>query len=550
MRPRIRGWSWIVLLMAFSLIAAACGDADQTAGPGATETGATDTGGDDGEGQATGDIIIGTTETVSTIDPARCYDFGCSTLLRNTTNTLLGFPPGEAEPQPELAAEMPEISEDGLTYTFTLREGVTFHDGSEMTSEDVKFSLERARDIAHPEGAGFLLGGIESIETPEDLTVEITLSEPDVTFASKLAYAVAAILPSDGAYTAPDEPLDGPSADEADEFINEDELVATGPYQVTDFRESESVTYEAFDEYWGEAPANDRVLTRIFEGDSQLKGALEAGEVDVAFRHLTPQQREDLEGNEDIQVLKGEGAFIRYIVLNPNLEPFDDVNVRKAFAAAIDRQRIIDDVLLGAGEPLYSMVPSLFPSSIPAFQEEYEGQEPSDFIDEPVEFELYYPGARYGDTEPELAQTIQRMAEETDLFTVTPQLSEWAQFSEQAWPGETGQYPAFLLAWYPDYLDADDYLYPFYHSEKSFLGMYENEQVDSLIEQEQTASAPDAPEREEAFKEIQRITADEVPIIPLFEAPQYAYARSNVSGVETTLDAAQQFRFWVISKSE
>lgn len=550
MHQRLRLSTWVAILAILALVFVACEDGtDGTDGTDETDDGTTEDEGTDDEA-AGGDIIIGTTETVSTIDPARCYDFGCSTLLRNTTNTLLGFPPGATEPQPELAAEDPEISDDGLTYTFTLQEGVVFHDGSELTSEDVQFSLERAVDIDHPEGAGFLLAGIESIETPDDLTVEITLSEPDVTFASKLAYQVAAILPSDGAYDAPDEPLEGPSADEAEQFINEDELVGSGPYQVTDFRENESVTYEAFPEYWGDEQQNDRVLTRIYEGDAQLKAALEAGEVDIAFRHLTPQQHEDLEDADDIEVIEGEGAFIRYIVLNPHMEPFDDENVRKAFAAAIDRQRIIDDVLLGLGEPLYSMVPSLFPSSTPAFQDLYEDADPSEFIDEPVEFELYYPGARYGDTEPELAQTIQRMAEETDLFTVSPELSEWAQFSEEAWPGESGQYPAFLLAWYPDYLDPDDYLYPFYHSELSFLGMYENEEVDQLIEEEQSASAPDAPEREDAFVEVQEITAEDVPIIPLFEAPQYAYVRSGVSGVEETLDAAQVFRFWVISKDE
>src|SRR5699024_4252769 len=119
----------------------------------------------------------------------------------------------------------------------------------------------------------------------------------------------------------------------------------------------ESIQLTAFDDYFGAAPKNDRVLVEFYAESAQMVAALQSGEIDVAFRELTPEQRTSLENDDQVKVIEGEGASIRYLVLNPNLEPFDDPEVGKAIAAAIDRDRIVEDVLNGAGEPLYSMIP-------------------------------------------------------------------------------------------------------------------------------------------------------------------------------------------------
>ncbi|MFB9726713.1 ABC transporter substrate-binding protein [Haloechinothrix salitolerans] len=502
-------------------------------------------GGDGGEG---GDIIIGTTDSVPTLDPAKCYSYYCGTIIDNIGSTLVSYKPGETTPSPDLAAEEPEISEDGLTYTFTLREGVTFHDGSELTSEDVKFSLERALNINHPEGAAFLLEGIDSVEAPDPLTVEITLKEPDITFGSKLAYNVATILPSDGEYTAPDEKLPDDSTDDTyEKYVNEN-LVSTGPYTLEDNRQGESIELAAFGDYFGDAPKNSRVLVSFFDKSAQMVTALKSGEIDVAFRDLTPEQRTSLENDDSINTIQGEGASIRYMVFNTRLEPFDDPDVRKAFAAAIDRDRIIDEVLGGAGEPLYSMVPPSFDANVPAFDEQYSDKEPSDFIDGKVELDLWYSTDHYGPTEPPLAETLTRMLEESGSFEVNQKSSEWAQYTSNMAPGPTGQYPAFLLGWYPDFLDPDNYIQPFYHSESSFLRMYDNPEMDQLIRDEQTAEAADSEERMRTFEEIQRIAAEDAPIVPLYVSIPEAFVRSDVEGVQDTMDASQVFRYYLIHK--
>jgi peptide/nickel transport system substrate-binding protein len=543
--------------MALALALTACGGTDNspddpgTEAPGDDGDTTTDEVTDDGDADADaagGDIIFGTTDTVVTLDPAKAYDFASSNILFNVGETLVGFPPGQTEPEPLLAEEV-DVSDDGLTYTFTLREGVTFHNGHELTSEDVRFSLERVVDMAHPAGAWSLLAGIESIETPDPQTAVITLGQPNSTFLPRLAYTVATIVPSDGHYPAPSAAIEEEDAEEleqaAEEFVQE-ELIGTGPYTVGEFREGESITLEANPDYWGEAPANDRVMIRFFQTSSQMKIALESGEIDVAHRDFSPDEQADLETNDDVQVIAGDGGRTRYIVLNPFFDEVADVEVRQAIAAGIDRDRIAEDVFNNTVEPIYSMIPPGYPESVPYF-EEYNDLEPSDFIDEPVSFSLHYGGERYGPTEPSLVQVIQRTLEETGLFEVELVSTEWAQFTEEAWPGEDGQYPVFMLGWNPDYIDPDTYVEQFYWSEGFVGSMYNDAEMDELVLAEQ-AELDDAV-RTDLFDQIQRKAADDVVNIPLFQEVPYVFARPEVSGLEDTMDETLIMRYWVVSKS-
>ena len=527
--------SWFVLLAVLAVVAAACGSGttSTTGEGGATSEAAS------GAAAAAGDastLVVGATEVPSHLDPAVVYELFASNILYNTTNRLVEYAPGEGNIGPGLATEW-EISDDGLTYTFTLREDVTFHDGSELTSEDVKWSLERATNIAHPEGAAFLLDGIESIETPDDTTVVITLAEPSATFLPRLNYTVATILPSDGdTYTSPDQALEEPSAQEAEEFINDEAIVGTGPYQLTNYTPGESVTLEAFDGYWGEAPAINTVQIQFFEASAQMKNAMSAGEIDLNVNEFTPAERAALQQEEGIETAEKEGGVIRYIVLDVTAEPYTDPEVRRAMSAAIDRQRIIDEVFEGAGVPLYSMIPSAF-------------EENADYISditaeapEGTQIELWYPLNKYGDTEPDVAENISRSLTEAG-FEVTTQSADWAaEYSDNT---TTGAYSAYLLGWYPDYVDPDAYIDPFYGGE--YIPYYQSDEMKQLIREQQTQEIG-SQERTQTFDEIQQLAAEDMPYIPLYEQGQIAYFADTVSGVDDTLTPAQQTWYFVLSK--
>lgn len=527
--PRSRSFrrTGVASAAAMALLLSACGG--NSSGNG---------GGEDG-------VIFGTTDSVKTLDPAECYDYYCSTILDNVGATLVSYEPGETETSPNLTKDEPEISEDGKTYTFTLRDDVEFHNGSKLTSKDVKFSLNRARWINHPEGASSLLDGIDTIETPDAQTVKIKLHEKDVTFTSKLAYNVATILPADE-YDSPDEKISDDASEKEYKKYLSDDLISAGPYTLEDYRESESIELAAFDDYFGDAPKNDKVKVDFYAKPAQLKNALESSDVDVAFRNLDPQQQESLQDNDDVKMVEGEGAEIRYLVLNPYLEPFDDKDVRKAVAAAIDRDRVIDKVYKGVGDPLYSMVPPFFDDqSQPDFKDKYADKEPSDFIDHKVDVDLWYGTNHYGPEESTLAGTVSRMLEESDMFDVNVEKAPWAEFSENNVPGKSGQYPAFLLGWYPDYLDADDYVKPFYGSE-GFLRMYDNPKMDDLIEQEQQADDPESDDRTKTFQQIQKLAAKDAPVIPVNVKTPVAFARKDVTGLQDTMDASQIFRYYTV----
>lgn len=533
----------LALLAALALLAGACG--------GSSENEDRSTG--DPGGGAEGDVlVVGATEQPSSIDPANVYERFASDILFNTTNRLVEFAPGETEPGPGLATEW-EISEDGITYTFTLRDGVTFHDGSELTSEDVKYSLERAINVNDPDGASFLLQtrnedtneieqGIQSIETPDPMTVEITLVEPNSTFLSRLNYTVASVVPSDGAYQAPEELLTGDVAAQLEQFENTSGIVGTGPYRLADYTPGESATLERNDEYWGEPAKTATVRVLFFNESAQMKNAMDEGEIDMVVNGFGPAERSSLEGNQDVTVFEGEGAIIRYIVLDVTREPFDDPAVRQAIAAVVDRQRIIEEVFEGSGEPLLSMIPSSFPD----YQADYISELEANLQGEPIAFDLWYPLNKYGDTEPDVAENIARSLNESGLFEVTTRSADWeSEYSDNT--GVGSPYGAYLLGWYPDYFDPDDYIEPFY-SGQGFLGHYQDDQMDQLIREEQTEQEEAA--RIETFDQIQQLAADDMPFVPLYTEAAVAYYRSGLTGVEDTMDAVQQTRWFIVDKGE
>jgi peptide/nickel transport system substrate-binding protein len=542
----------LALIALLALLAAACGGSPEPAGQGGgagdeTEDSTTGSGTEDGDETAGGDadvLVIGTTEKPSTIDPAEVYELMASNILYNVADTLVALEPGTGEVVPALA-ESWEVSEDATEYTFTLREGVTFHDGSELTSEDVQFSLQRALNINHPDSATFLISGIESIETPDPQTVVITIAEPNVTFLSRLTYTVATILPSDSdVYQAPEQVLgaagEPPSAEEADEFIQGETILGSGPYQLSDYSPDQGATLEAFADYWGEAPLVQTVRLQFFEDSAQMTNALRNGEIDLNINDLGPAERTALESEEGLAVTQGAAGRIRYMVIDVTQPPLDDPEVRRALSASIDRQRIVDEVFEGAGEPLFSMIPPSYEASNGTYVEEAEGE----IADAPVSFELWYPLNKYGDTEADVAETIARSLNESGDFQVETKSADWAaEYSNNL---NTGAYKAYLLGWYPDYIDPDDYVEPFFHSEKTFIGFYGNPEMDELIAAEQAETDLEA--RNEIFDEIQQLAAEDMPFIPLYSENVQAYHAEDLCGVENSVDVALHARWYLIGR--
>lgn len=536
----------LAVVLSIGLVAASCGGDDDESSGGS--------GGTSG-GQVAESLVVGTTESLqNSFDPAQAYDFFGFEVVGNTAETLVTYAPNETTVSPLLAAEMPVVSDDGLTYTFELRPDVKFTDGTAVDSAAVKFSLERARDFGakDAEAAGFLLSGITSIDTPTPTSVVIHLDRPNVAFLARLAYTVASIV-SPAAYK--DHVLAGNEAADSPEMLakyKKDTIVGSGPYKLVEYKEKESLEFEANPDYWGEAPKTKRILIRLFDKSSALKLALENGEVDIAFRTLQPDENAAFKDKAGFKLIEGDGPGIRYITFNTTTEPFKNVNLRRAVAAAVNRQAVVDEVLKGTGKALGTMVPPPFPGSKASWTDQYGTTASKAKVDEylkaagipdgqKVELDFWFSPTHYGDTEAAVAQVLARSLEDTGRFTVTLSNVEWAEYGQKR---RAGEMPIFLMGWYPDYLDEDDYLEPFADPKIFDPAKWEDQKMLDLVHQQQ--GTQDSSARIGIIKQAQDYMADQAPYVPIFQISQFAATKDTVSGV--VLDPIQLLRLWLLEK--
>jgi peptide/nickel transport system substrate-binding protein len=517
---RMRGFAVLALGVALAVGAAGCG-------------------GDDG-GEA-GTIIRGTTDQPVSYDPAGAYDLPSYDAIYNVYQNVLTIPPGGNKPEPE-AAESCDFTDD-TTYECTMKDGLTFSDGSPLTAEDVKFSFDRNVEIADPQGASSLLANMKSVEAPDDQTVVFNLKQPDATWPFILTVASFAIVPDE--------------VFPADKIQPSDQVVGSGRYMVSAYDPGEQTVLEANPEYTGDDPPdNDRAIVQYYDKSSALKLAVEEGSVDIAYRSLSPTELADLREADGLQVVEGNGTEIRYLVFNLDLQEGqsdeEKLAVRRAVAYTIDRQAIAEDVYEGTVDPLYSMVPQGLEFATEAFKDEYgetpdldaARQELEDAgVDTPVDLEVWWTPSHYGPASGDEYAEIKRQLDESGLFNVTLESTEWNQYSEAAF---TDKYPQYQLGWFPDFPDADDYTASFYLPD-SFLNIhYNNKEMNRLIAEEREST--DDATRAEAFERIQQIGAEDAPTIPYFQASQVAAVRDGVEGVEDTFDPSFIFRFWLITK--
>jgi peptide/nickel transport system substrate-binding protein len=370
-----------------------------------------------------------------------------------------------------------------------------------------------------------------------------------VTFLSRLAYQVAAVV-SPEAYGQHVLTGDEAEGEAVTSKYKTDTIVGSGPYKLLEYREGESLAFEANPDYWGDPPKTKRILVRLFNKSSALKLALEDGDVDVAFRSLQPDENAAFQDRTGYKLVEGDGPGIRYLVFNTTAKPWDKPDMRRAVAAAVDRDAVVSEVLKGTGKPLPSMIPATFPVSEPKWEELYGDPAAVDRhlkaagipAGQKVKVDFWYSPTHYGDTEAAVAEVVARSLEATGRFDVTVSNVEWAEYGEKR---RAGEMPVFLMGWYPDYLDPDDFLEPFADPEIFDPAKWEDKKMLDLVHAQQQEL--DEAARDGIIKEAQAYMADQAPYVPIFSIPQYAAIKDTVSGV--VLDPIQIFRFWLLEKS-
>lgn len=248
----------------------------------------------------------------------------------------------EGKIQPLLATEW-KVSDDGKSYTFTLKEGVKFSNGAEFTAEDVKFSLERVKSDAWKNGLKTKMDVVSAVKVDSPTQVTVTLAQPSQAWLYSMTTLVGAMFDESGVSDLANQP------------------VGTGPYALDEWKRGEAITLKAREDYWGTKPSIPTVNLRYFADAVATTNALKSGDVDVVYNMQAPELLSGFEGDSKYQVLKGTSNGEIILSMNNKKAPFDDVRVRQAVMYAVDRQAVMDTAWAGLGTQVGGPVPTTDP---------------------------------------------------------------------------------------------------------------------------------------------------------------------------------------------
>ncbi|WP_375385943.1 ABC transporter substrate-binding protein [uncultured Microbacterium sp.] len=512
-------------------------------------------GGTSSDGGASGDpIIVGTTDKITSIDPAGSYDNGSFAVMNQVYPFLLNSKYGTADVTPDIAesAEFTSPTE----YTVKLKSGLKFANGHDLTSSDVKFSFDRQVAIADPNGPSSLLGNLDSVAAPDDTTVVFTLKKANDQVWPQILSSPAAPIVDEEVFAA-------------DAVTPDDDIVKgnafAGQYVIDSYKVNELISYKPYADYQGNlgAAENAGVTAKYYADSSNLKLDVSTGAIDTAFRSFSATDIADLATNKDVKVVDGPGGEIRYIVFNfntmpfgastPEADPAKSLAVRQAAADLVDRAAIAKDVYKDTFSPLYSYVPQGLTGANTALEGLYgDGNGGPDLdkakavlaaagVTTPVVLNLQYNGDHYGPSSADEYAAIKTQLETGGLFTVNLAQTEYVTYSKER---VADAYPEYQLGWFPDYSDADNYLAPFF-AEKNFLANhYANPEVQQLITEQ--ASETDATARAATIGKIQDLVAADLSTLPLLQGKQVAVVGADVQGA--VLDGSFKFRYAPIHK--
>ncbi|HEY9323421.1 MAG TPA: ABC transporter substrate-binding protein [Agromyces sp.] len=472
------------------------------------------------EGTAGGALVIGVTSDPDTLFPWKATQFQAVNVLQNLYGTLTEFD-ADLNVVPGLA-ESWEASEDGLTVTFKLREGVTFADGSTFGSEDVKFSLEAIQAEATAAVSRTSLASVAAIEAPDEQTVVLTLTAPDAALPANLAVINMAMLSSDDTEAELNTTPNG-----------------TGPFVLEDRKASQSLTLAKNDAYWGDAAKLDTVEFRVIPDESSIVSAMQSGNVQLAVFDdpLVAQTAE----SGTVTVEKTPQLSYHALQLNARRGDLADVNVRLAIQCAVDRQEVLDTAALGEGEVTG-------PITSPAYRSDPDARPcPERDLDQAAEY-LDKAGKSDGVTIKTIVSQGEYATSVNEAQNLKAQLAE-ANITLELEVLESG---AFVDRWIAADFDAavalnggrpdPDGMYGRYFTSTGNLNQvagYSSPELDALFAEGKQSSDPD--ERKDIYAQISENLEDNAAWIWLFTSYSYTAASSEVQGFTPMANGSLQY---------
>ncbi|MFD3944685.1 ABC transporter substrate-binding protein [Streptomyces sp. NPDC058579] len=495
----------------------------------------------DNESAADQRIVVGTTSSPTTLDPAAAWDNSWE-LFRNVFQTLVSFPTGSTSPQSD-AADCKFTDTASRIFECTLLDGLKFSNGNTLDAKAVQHSIERIRKIDADGGPNGMLGSLDSIETVNDRTVVFKLNKPDATFPFVLATPAMSLV----------DPAEYP----ADALREDGELTGSGPYVLDEYTEGEKAELTKNPVYKGFADRkNAGVTIRYFKESEPMVAALKKKEIDATYRGLTAEEVVDLQSssdaNEHLQLIESPGADIRYLVFNAQDPSVAKEPVRKAIAQLVDREELVDKAYKGTAEPLYSMVPKGIVGHTTEFFDRFGEPSVSKARDilrdagikKPVDLTFWFTTDRYGSgTALEFAE-LKRQLDASGLFQVTLQSKPWKEFAAGY---QKGQYPVFGRGWFPDFPDADNFISPFVGKQNALGTPYVSPRItDEILPKSRRETDRGAAVSQ--FREAQEIMVEDVRLLPLWQGKLYIAASEDIGGAERALDPQTVMQMWELSR--
>ncbi len=492
------------------------------------------------EAKQGGSMIVTYKDDVSTLDPAIGYDWQNWSMIKSLFDALMDYAPGTTDLVPDLA-ESYEVAPDGLSYTFKLRHGVKFHNGRELTAEDVKWSIERAvQPETQSPGQGFfgMIAGFDDvaagkvkelsgIEVVDPYTLRFTLSHPDATFLHVMAINFASAVPKE----------------EVEKWGQDfgKHPVGTGAYKMTEWTLGQRLVFERNPDYYKEGlPKLDKITFEVGQEPLVALLRLERGEVDILGDPIPPAKflevRNDpaLKGN----VIEGGQLHTGYVTMNVKIPPFDNKLVRQAVNQAINKERIIKIIngrAVPANQPL--------PPAMPGYAKDYKGYayDPAKAkallaeagFKDGFETELY---AMNTDPNPRIAQAIQQDLAE---IGIKAELKTLAQANVIAAGGEETEAPMIWsggMAWIADFPDPSNFYGPILGCAGAVPGgwnwsWYCNQELDKKAAEADAMTDPaKADQRLALWRDIFIEIMDDAPWAPVFNEQRFTMKADRLGG--------------------
>lgn len=500
------------------------------------------------------------------LDPAVDYETAGGEVIENVYETLVYYKGPSAVDLEGLLATDWTISDDGLEYTFTLRKGVKFHDGTTFNASAVKYSIDRAIRIGDPDGPFWILaqcikggpdymnfiytmtgeetqaeidaaanaylaaGGVTVID---EYTVKITLEFPYAPFIYCMAFWVAAIVSPSFV-----EAHGGITNGAHNEYMDE-HTCGTGPFKMVEWEKLVSITLERNDDYWRTPAKLERViLRRVEETDTRIMD-IEAGDADCVYWPTTVYDRVyDKTTKEslipDLRVVAELPTFrVMFLGFNLNMKPFDDINIRRAFSWAFDYETFINEVVYGFGTQLQGPIPKgMFGHNDTLWMYSYDPDKAKAILDdyawtaENATIELFYNSGN--PVREKACMLLKDSVEGLGLgieIVVTPLI--WADYLAKM---RASALPIFFLGWAPDYADPDNYVDPFCRSTGAFAFRvgYGDPQMDDWIDAAKRETDPDR--RIELYGKIQDKIMEDCVFIWCYQGTNFHVERTWVKG--------------------